>query len=306
MSRKSNLRHELIQCLRAQDRRGESKFDAKQEAKAAGGKYEQVTGIYSTSTFNTYSRSVADFAEYVVERDRYCRSAEDAQQYIDDYHAHLVDKGYSAWTVRTRVMGVLRAYGLRARDLARPLPARRTADITRTDRGKEYIYKSSERRSHAERIRRFVQATGCRKGELMRLRPEDIRKGSDGYYEVYRRCKGGIKGWRPTVKALQDAIDDMLSYKNQNPASMSMDKNNGEKRLFSRAEYDRINVHAYRGDYAKALYAEYCSEGRGSGVMYYCRGARRGEVYDRGVLSLVSEALAHHRVDVVVAHYLIW
>ena len=83
MSRKSNLRHELIQCLRAQDRRGESKFDAKQEAKAAGGKYEQVTGIYSTSTFNTYSRSVADFAEYVVERDRYCRSAEDAQQYID-------------------------------------------------------------------------------------------------------------------------------------------------------------------------------------------------------------------------------
>ena len=43
MSRKSNLRHELIQGLRAQDRRGESKFDAKQEAKAAGGKYEQVT-----------------------------------------------------------------------------------------------------------------------------------------------------------------------------------------------------------------------------------------------------------------------
>lgn len=309
MGRYGNIKHELTQRLHDQDCRGQSKHAAKAMAKAeaqkTGKKYLQPTGIYSTSTMVTYSRAVADFSRYATDHHRYCRTADDARRYVDEYHAHLRSKGISAWSVRTYMAGVMRAYGMRVTDLAMPLPSRRNEDITRSDRSREYRYKSPERRAMADMIRDFCRATGCREGGLSRLRWEDLRiDQTTGNYEVYRREKGGKAGWYPTVASRQSDIDAILRYKKANQASMYFDMASGELRLFSKAEYSRINVHACRDEYAAELYAQYTAEGHANGDLYRCRGARYGEVYDKGILAIVSHALAHERLDVVVSNYL--
>lgn len=48
----------------------------------------------------------------------------------------------------------------------------------------------------------------------------------------------------------------------------------------------------------------YESESCGNSNLYKCRNERKGEVYDKGILMLVSKDLEHSKCDVVVNHYM--
>ena len=37
---------------------------------------------------------------------------------------------------------------------------------------------------------------------------------------------------------------------------------------------------------------------------YYCRGDRKGEVFDRAAMRITSNALGHGRIGVIAGHYL--
>ena len=65
-----------------------------------------------------------------------------------------------------------------------------------------------------------------------------------------------------------------------------------------------MDIHACRAEYARDMYAIYESEGCGNGNLYKCRNERRGDIYDKAVLMLVSRDLGHSRCDVVVNHYM--
>ena len=69
MSKKSNLIHQAKKSLTKQCHYGESKHEAKQKAKEealrTGEKIEPIKGIYSTETYNSYSKSCKQFIGFV-------------------------------------------------------------------------------------------------------------------------------------------------------------------------------------------------------------------------------------------------
>jgi len=68
----------------------------------------------------------------------------------------------------------------------------------------------------------------------------------------------------------------------------------------------RADIHSYRADYCKTirnLHARPIDE-IPKKERYYCRGDRKGVVYDRRAMAVASRALGHNRIGVIAGHYL--
>lgn len=66
------------------------------------------------------------------------------------------------------------------------------------------------------------------------------------------------------------------------------------------------DIHSYRRDYATAIYQQHARplEQLTAKEKYYCRGDRKGEVFDRAAMRITSNALGHGRIAVIAGHYL--
>ena len=66
------------------------------------------------------------------------------------------------------------------------------------------------------------------------------------------------------------------------------------------------DIHSYRRDYATAIYQQHARplEQLTAKEKYYCRGDRKGEVFDRAAMRIASTALGHGRIAVIAGHYL--
>lgn len=66
------------------------------------------------------------------------------------------------------------------------------------------------------------------------------------------------------------------------------------------------DVHSYRAEYATQIYKQYVRplEHLERHEIYYCRGDRKGEKFDRTAMKKASQALGHNRISVVAGHYL--
>ena len=68
-----------------------------------------------------------------------------------------------------------------------------------------------------------------------------------------------------------------------------------------------IDVHSYRGEYAKAMYDQILADKKKKGeeikLDYHTRGAVRISL-DRSIVAQVSPALGHTRISVTITNYL--
>jgi integrase len=134
----------------------------------------------------------------------------------------------------------------------------------------------------------FERACGLRRSELERLTVADVYENEQGQLVVH--VQSGKGGKVRDVPALPGHEQDLLAcVKGRKP----------EELVFDHIP-KHMDVHAYRREYAQALYLVH-APGRS---LPSPKGLLRREDYDLSAAQRVSWALGHNRLDVVLRHYL--
>jgi integrase len=139
-----------------------------------------------------------------------------------------------------------------------------------------------------------AKGTGMRRVELQRLRPEllEIRDGKA--YVSAINGKNGLIRKVPVLEKYQEAV-------------IAVFETCKTEKVFPGEIPTYIDIHSYRGGYAKEMYEQVLAKkavtGEDVSPNYHTRGEIRISL-NKAALSEVSKALGHKRISVSVAHYL--
>lgn len=310
-ARKADIYQAVSRQLKSLHRFGESKFEAKQAARAVGSGPVRLDGIYSFSTARAYQRECMRFAGYVAEKSPAGRftTLEGAYAYAREYVAQLnADAANSAYSVKLARAAIAKMYGVAGSELGETRQRSR-AEISR-GRHRTVISEKTGKviKNHSVRSGRFseakhkdlvefAKATGLRREELRRLRGDRLVERDGRYFLELRGSIDGTKGGKRREVPVREEYAAKV---------VELCRKAGSERVFEKVP-DTLDQHYYRGVYAKELYREALERKQESGAEinpYYCRGDRAGEVYDRDCMAEVSKALGHTRISVIAGHYL--
>lgn len=303
MSKKGTLIHECKLNLQKQTRYGKSKhadkLRAKEELRKAGKNYEQLKGIYSRNTYNSYDAVCQRFIAWViVQHGHEIKKYEDCQPFATEWLQLKEDEGLSAFSLHMYSAALACSFnGLSRSELGYVPPARERKNICRNRHAKlDGDYETPNKRN----VYKMFVATGARRSELLRLRKEDFREQLDesgkktGYLEVYKRGKGGKQAYTLVNPKYTEWVREFLQ-------TATTHTFHGEQRLFWKEDLFRQN-HQLKAIYAADMYTFYLEHGYGNGKLYHCRKELAGVSYDKGVLAKVSHDLMHARNSVVIQY----
>lgn len=234
--------------------------------------------------------------------DRYgCKRLDECRPHLPAYYAEMQARGLSAWTIRTRVYALCSVYDADYTTLfgVDRLPARHRADIRR---GRAVCARNDRFHAvHHEDARLLARACGARRGGLLGLAASDLLVDTDGQLRIHLLEKGGKERDALVLPQYADAVQEIFARYGEGQGAVT----GGVRRLLPRAALPKdMPLHYLRALYAQELYRYYEAQGAATGQLYYCRGDRKGQSYDKGVLMAVSRNMGHSRCDVVVSHYL--
>lgn len=317
MSKKGSLRYQALESMRELIRFGESRHISKQQG--------DTSGIHSFKTYDTYVKEVLEFVDYAKERG--CKTLEEARSLVGEYLSSHIERGDSAWSVKTEACALAKLYRCRSTDFGVELPRRNREEIERSRGYKEHDREFSKEKNRDLII--FEKATGLRRRELERVSSRDIFRGPDG--RLYVHVSNGKGGRERDVHVLQ---------KYEREVERIAKEREDRDRLFERVPV-RMDVHNYRREYAEERYRELERELKREGrdvvesrvrehfekyLEYNVKEKDRekmrerfereiekgegrytrtdGREFDRICLLGVSQDLGHNRVEVVARHYL--
>lgn len=297
------LSHEIGVALAAHDCRGASKHAAKQAAHKMAQdnhtKYAPVTGLYSSTSYSTYSKQAMTALRRIADKHN-CHNVAECRTYAREYYDTMCAQGLSAWTIHTRVYALCSVYHTDYRELlgVSTLPRRSRRDCFR---GR--VESASDTRYHTQEqddARTLARAIGARRGGLLALAPQDLVHRADGLF-VHLSEKGGKERDAFVLPSYADAVRDIFARYTALGIVV-----HGKQRLLPHTALPKnMALHRFRAQYAQDLCGYFAAQGDvATGEMYYCRADRKGEKYDKGILLAVSKNLGHSRCDVVVCHYL--
>ena len=298
---KIDIHQEVKANLRAKERFGQSKY----EAKITGSMRD---GIYSYSTAKVYNRECQKFASYVKEvspQGRYT-PLKDCLSYAKEYIAmENKNMAKSAYTVKLERSALAKLFNVDAKELG-SVRARAREDISRSrertvisDKTGKEIKNPHTRagrfseKNHASEVA-FARGTGMRRSEMESVRGNQLYQRSDGSYWFKmdtHQCKGGREREIP-VRGDVELIKGMCERA-------------GSDRVFDKIPA-HMDVHHYRSEYASNLYRSIARERDNipKSDRYCCRGDLKGTWYDKKAMMEVSQALGHNRISVIAEHYL--
>lgn len=282
MGRQKSMIRQVSERLHSMAAYGQSKHTDKL---GNGGK-PAIDKIYSFSTMCNYHQAACDFAHWARDT-HHCRTLDQARQYTGEYLQQRMDSGRSAWTVRRDAAALAKVYQCKTTDLGVTLPARHRGDVTQhSDRTPQGFAESR----HAD-LAALCRSTGLRRHEVEQLRPQDVRQDAEGRTVV--RVEQGKGGKSRDVVALDNT-----------PARLAAQATAaGNDRVIDHIP-GRAPIHAWRRDYASALYDRLARDVAtlSPADQYRCKLDQSGTVYDRQALAAVSVALGHSRIG-VATHY---
>lgn len=250
--------------------------------------------IYSYSTVKTYIKHCCNFVRW-ARAEHGCRTLDDCRPFASDWILRIQSEGKSAWTQKLCAAAVAKMYRCTTSDLGIETPARKRADIQRS-RGAAVRDKHFSASKNADLLT-FAKCTGLRRRELQQIRGYALCLHGGRYcLEVTEGTKGGRRRISPITGTDADVR-----------AVVDMCRRAGEKAIWGRSGVSTaMDVHACRREYASRVYAEHARplDTLSRSQKYYCRGDKRGTVYDKRALMRTSEALGHGRVNVVASNYL--
>ncbi len=290
MSRRGSLIYQAENELKSKIAYGDSRHNDKISDRKNG---TNITSekIYSINTFLTYLKQVSYFLKYVKQKYPKCKTIREARQYADEFLKNNINKGLSAYTLKTQVAALSKLYGDSASDYIKT-PMRAQKDITRS-RGNAVRDKNFSAVNNKELVA-VAEATGLRKAELSRITGADMYK-VDGRY--YLNVTRGTKGGRQRIAEIYHPENEKLDL------AIKTIKNAGDKKVFDHI-HSCYDVHNARSIYARNLYEKYAEnidiKSLKKQEKYYCRTFH--EIYIRRVMKYVSECLGHSRENVLI-HY---
>ena len=243
--------------------------------------------IYSWETYHSYLKHCCYFVKWCKENHG-CKTIEQCKVYASEWmktREHL-----SVYTQKMEASALVKLYGCTLEELNIHTAARQRKDITRSRNAVKRDRHFSES-NHAELVA-FCRATGLRRAELQALRGTALYQDSSGYYlHITSGSKGGRERYAPIIGDKELAI--------------RLCRQAGTGKVFGKIP-SGADIHSYRRDYATAVYQQHARPLEQLNVKekYYCRGDRKGEVFDRAAMRITSNALGHGRIEVIAGHYL--
>ena len=266
---------------------GQSRHEAKKYAKENGD--TTPNGIYSWSTYNTYKKHCIYFAQWAKETHQ-CKTLDEAFPYVQEYIDFRVTQGLSAWTVKTEASAIAKMYGNQAKEWKLDTPARKRKDIRRSRLSCEHDKHISVDKHND--IIMFCKGSGLRRHELAALCTEDIIVEGEIVYIQILQGKGGKQRTVQVLPKYKDFIGSLSSDKERQPVFDKIPQN--------------LDIHSFRADFACQWYKVLARplDSLASNQKYYCKGDRKGVVYDRKAMMTVSKLLGHNRINVIASNYL--
>lgn len=291
MSSRRNYRrmqHEIKSALR-------EKFDAGRgtskhlDKKANGGK-PLMGKIYCDTTLDDYRVSAERFARAAAE-DGNCRNMEEAREYVPVWLQSRIDSGKSAWTIKAEASALAKYYGCSYVDFGVDLPIRHQCDVTQHRRDETYAGRFNPE-EHPDLVR-FCLDSGLRRSEVANLPPERVTLDAAG------QC------WIHVVQGKGGKDRDVLCL-STSPYELARAAEAAGRSTVFEAVPTAAPIHAYRRMYARSLYAEYAvdPETLPKKERYDCRGAYKGQRFDKAAVDIVTRQLGHTRLGVTVLSYL--
>lgn len=243
--------------------------------------------IYSWETYHSYLKHCCYFVKWCKENHG-CKTIEQCKAYVSEWmktREHL-----SVYTQKMEASALVKLYGCTLEELNIHTAARQRKDITRSRNTVKRDRHFSES-NHAELVA-FCRATGLRRAELQALRGTALYQDRSGYYlHITSGSKGGRERYAPII-----GDKDLV---------IRLCKQAGDGKVFGKIP-SGADIHSYRRDYATAIYQQHARplEQLTAKEKYYCRGDRKGEVFDRAAMRIASNALGHGRIEVIAGHYL--
>lgn len=300
---------QIIKRLDSMRKFGESRHKAKEEQRrAAAARGEKlrfgapVQGIFSHETYFTYRKQALHFLEWCRSNKNIGKKADlqKLEKYAVEYLQDCERRGLSKYTIATRRAALSKLFCSEIKYTT----ITKGEKITRSRLPVENDKHFSERKNPDLVL--IAKATGGRRSDLIKVKPEDFSTDKNGLIWVkFRQSKGGKDRIAPVLPQYQAQISELVS------------KSEPNKPIISKISH-AVDVHGYRRNYAQALYREICQDTRlqaqilanlpqrsenVSGDMYYAHGAKFSGKRDN--IYIVSQSLGHNRLSVSVRHYLI-
>lgn len=289
-SRKKRLNQQVYSCLTDKFNAGKGRSHHSDKKAGISAKY-----IYSENTYRTYMQQCKRFAGWMQRNFPHdAKQLDICRAYVPAYLRSMIAAENSAWTVATAASALAKLYSCDYREFNVDLPQRRREDIKRSrETAARDVHISAELR---EEFCAFCRCCGLRRSELQVLRGGDLVFRDNKYFIHVRRGKGGKERFVPLI-GTSDEIKAVISR-------FRACKKDTKVFLYVPSALD---IHAFRAEYANRLYKllERPLEAIEKQDLYICRGGDfAGVRLDKRALKVVSQALGHNRLDVVVSHYL--
>lgn len=261
--------------------------------------------IHSIKTASAYRQTVGEFCSWLKEDKKDIWDTKDIGK-IDkstayEYLRYREERGCSAYTVSKDMSALNKVLGYDLNKKEGNLKERSYKDVTRSrlDSKEDTKYNPKNYSNQIE----FARAFGLRResiyGGSYQVKDISLFKNTDNdkvYCSVIE--KGGRYREAPCLSSYQGQIEQRYNIEERQPLEKEefIDLYNKSNDLLFDKYTEKIDNHAFRGEYARALYNE-IAENKDEIKTDY-----RG--YDKDIVLEVSDALGHNRPSVVVEHYL--
>jgi integrase len=307
---RSQTERQIINKLNSMTRYGESRHKAKEEQRRAAAERGEklrfgapIDGIYSYETYHTYRKQALHFLNWC--RDTYavgsCIELKKLQKYAPEYLDDCEKRGLSPYSIATRRAALSKLFGVEIRHttVTKGHEIKRSRQPVENDKG------FSEKKN-ADLVL-LARSMGGRRSDILKITPESFFKDKNGLlWCKIKQSKGGKDRIAPVLPENRAKVADLIARAEPN------------KPIIEKISH-HADIHAYRREYAQALYLDVCQDKRlqgqllaqlpprsepdVSGSTYYGRG--NGFSGNRDDIYIVSQALGHNRLSVSVRHYLI-
>lgn len=243
--------------------------------------------IYSYGTFRAYLKQCCYFVKW-CKAEHGCKTLQDCRGYVNKYLQSAIDKGLSPYTIKLYAAALAKLYGCTTADFVQTPPRmRKGIQRSRSKAARDHHFSESRNGD----LVLFCRCTGLRRRELATVRGSCLKVKQNKYYVIVYNGKGGKVREVPIIGDVRRVVELMKSA--------------GAGKVFDSIP-GAADIHGYRREYAQRYYAMIS---RPLNTLthvqkYYCKGDKRGVVYDRRAMYEVSRALGHNRVNVIAEHYL--
>ena len=288
--RPQRIDQEIFDILKRQFENG--KGMSRHAKKQKGVFSAQTNTIHAKDTYKTYRQQSKVFSKYARETLNIRRLKDLKLTDVGTWLTYRLEIGDSPSTLKTRAAAMAKVLQCSSTDFGFKCPIRRSEDITRSRNAVKMDDRLNEE-LHAD-VLTIAKGTGMRRVELQRLKTFQLAIRDGQAYITNVHGKNGLIRTVPVLKKYNDAVITII-------------KKCEAVKVFSFKIPTYIDIHSYRGEYAKAMYDQILAEKKARGeeikLDYHTRGAVKISV-SREIAAQVSPALGHKRISVTVTNYL--